>query len=201
MKLYYVPRTRATRPRWLLEELGVPYQLERLDVAAGENRRPEYLRLNPYGHVPTLVDGEVVVYESAAICLYLADKFIDHGLAPRFGSPLRGLYYQWMVFSMATLEPLIVTAYDHESRLPEAERVPAIAQGARKHFREVAGGLDQALGDREVLVGDTFTAADVMIASILAWSRLLGLLSDHPRLSDYAKRLMSRPAARRARED
>ena len=90
MKLYYAPHTRASRPRWLLEELGVPYELVRVDVAHQENRQAPYLLINPLGHVPALVDGDMTIIESAAICMYLADKFPEKKMAPAVGSPPRG---------------------------------------------------------------------------------------------------------------
>ena len=126
MKLYYVPNTRAHRCRWLLEELEVPYELHRLDLAAGEHKQPPYLELQPHGAVPVLVDGETVVFESAAICLYLADRFPERGLAPRAGDPARGAYYQWLVYSISELEPPVALTFAHKVRLPEANRVPAM---------------------------------------------------------------------------
>ena len=94
MKLYYAPQTRATRPRWMLEEIGAPYELVRLQLSKGEHKQPEYLKIHPHGAVPAYSDGEVTMFESAAICAYLADKFPDKRLAPPLGSPQRGLYYQ-----------------------------------------------------------------------------------------------------------
>src|SRR5438874_13750739 len=110
MKLYYVPRTRAGRVRWMLEELAVPYEISRLDPALRQQKDPAYLALNPNGTVPTLTDGDVTMYESAAICMYLADKFPDAGLAPPLGSRDRALYYQWIVYAMVTVEPRIINA-------------------------------------------------------------------------------------------
>jgi len=201
MKLYYVPQTRSSRPRWLLEELGVPYDIVRLDIAARDNRKAEYLALNPLGHVPTLVDGEVVIYESLAICLYLADRFPDKMLAPPPGAPERGAYLQWTVFAVATIERTIEQLYDHTARLEEADRQPRLAVAARTRFAEVAAVVDAALGERDVLVGDRFSGADVLMASVLGWGRLFGLLGDHPRLEAYARRCFGRPAAKRARQD
>src|SRR5256885_9492904 len=105
MKLYYAPQTRATRPRWMLEEIGVPYELVRLQLSKGEHKQPEYLKIHPHGAVPAYSDGEVTMFESAAICAYLADKFPDKRLAPPLGSPQRGLYYQWLVYARAHKEP------------------------------------------------------------------------------------------------
>ena len=93
MKLYFAPRTRATRPRWMLEELGHPYTIIHVDLDAKENREPGYLRVHPLGRVPVLVDGDVTIFESIAICMYLADKYLERGLAPLVSSPLRGPYF------------------------------------------------------------------------------------------------------------
>jgi glutathione S-transferase len=201
MKLFYVPQTRATRARWLLEEIGEPYELVRVDVASKENRSPEYLAKNPLGQVPTLVDGDTVVFETAAVCMYLADKFPDRKLAPPPGSPERGPYYQWIVFVPATIEPALVHYFEHNARLPEGERVPWIAEKMHHRLREVFGALARTLEGRDFIVGDHFTAADVMMASALSWARLTGLLTDFPACEAYAKRMMSRDAARRARKD
>ncbi len=201
MKLYYVPSTRAGRARWMLEELEIPYELHRLDPSVRENRQPPYLALNPLGTVPTLVDGDVVVYESLAICLYLADKFPDKGLAPPPGSPERGPYYQWSVFSMVTLEKGLDLVNLHTVRLPEDKRIPQAAEMGRARFLEAAAVLDQALADREYLVGGRFTTADLVTGAVLGWGKLFGLLGDHPRLVDYVRRQVGRPAARRSRAD
>ncbi len=99
MQLYFAPRTRASRPRWLLEELEVPYELVKLDLSKQESRTPAYVALHPFGEVPVLVDGDVTLFESSAICLYLADRFPEKRLAPSLGSPDRGPYLQWMLFA------------------------------------------------------------------------------------------------------
>ena len=103
MKLYYAPQTRAGRVRWMLEEIGAPYELVRLDMSKGDHKKPEYMKIHPHGAVPALADGDLAMFESAAICAYLADKFPEKRLAPPVGTPPRGLYYQWMIYSMATL--------------------------------------------------------------------------------------------------
>lgn len=201
MKLYYVPMTRSTRPRWLLEELGVPYELVRLDVAAHENRSAEYLALNPFGHVPTLVDGDRVVYETLAICLYLADKYYERGLAPPFESPERAPYLQWSIFSVVSVERAVEQVHEQSLWLPEEDRQPRALEKARGTFRDIATVVEQALGEREFLVGDRFTTADLMMGSVMAWARTLGLLAEHPRLELYAKQQTARPAAKRAKAD
>jgi len=202
IKLYFKEKTRATRPHWLLEELaelggGPAYERVSVDFAGGENRRPEYLRLHPHGLVPALVDGETTIFETAAICLYLADRFIEQGLAPPFGSPLRAPYYQWVAYCPATLEPAIGQYARHTRMLPEPERVPRLAEDGRRRFQECADVLTAALKGREFLVGDCFTTADLLVGGNLLWARRVGLLDAGSPLDDYLNRLLDRPAARR----
>lgn len=197
LKLYFSPRTRATRPRWLLEELGVSYELVRLDMKAGDHKKPEYLAVHPLGSVPALADGDIKIFESAAICLYLADKFADKGLAPAPGTPLRGAYYQWIVFAVTTLEPPVGEYASHALFLPPEKRDPVRAEKARENLEKIYAVLAGALQGNPFLTGK-FSAADVMIASILNWARSMKLLDEQPVLLDYVNRLVARPAAARA---
>ena len=201
MKLYYAPQTRAVRPRWLLEEIGAPYTLARLDMSKGEHKMPEYVKIHPHGAVPALVDGDVTMFESAAICAYLADKFPEKRLAPPVGSPARAPYYQWLIYSMATLEPPVLQVFSHTVMLPEAERSAAAAEEGRAKFRQIADVLTQALEGKSFLLGEQFSAADVMIGSTLIWGQMLGLLNDYPVLAAYVGRLAGRPAFQRAHAD
>src|SRR5712691_5434179 len=148
MKLYYSAQSRAVRPRWMLEEIGAPYELVRLNLAAGDQRKPQYLAVNPNGTVPTLVDGDLVLFESAAICQYLTDKFPDKKLAPPAGTPARGLYYQWIHYAMSGLEPPAVAIFLHSIQKPEAERVPAIVREAKQALAGSLRVVDRALAGR-----------------------------------------------------
>ncbi|MSP63952.1 MAG: glutathione S-transferase family protein [Myxococcales bacterium] len=201
MKLYYVPKTRAGRVRWLLEELAVPYELARLDIGTREHKQPEYLAIHPHGAVPALVDGETTLFESAAICLYLADKYAEKGLAPAPGTPDRGRYYQWIVYGVVTFEPAMTKIVAETKELPEAERAAAMADRGRTTFAEYSGVVERAIDGRTWLLGEQFSAADVILGAIVVWARSLGLLVDRPGLSAYAKRLSDRPASKRARAD
>lgn len=200
LKLYYVPMTRAMRPRWLLEELGVPYELVRLDPSRQETRTGTYLRVHPLGHVPALDDDGTVIIESAAIALHLADRFPDRGLAPAPGSPDRGRYYQWIVYAVVTVEPQVATVAE-QGRLAPGERSEQVVEKARARFREVAAPLETHLAGRSFMVGDRFTAADVVVASVLAWARSIGLLGELPACAAYAREMLSRPASKKARAD
>jgi glutathione S-transferase len=192
MKLYFAPRTRATRPRWMLEELGVAYELVPVDLAAKENREPGYLRIHPLGEVPALVDGDVTVFESIAICMYLADRFSERGLAPPLSSPLRAPYYQWLLFCASTIESAIGRSAQHGGDVAEADR-----EKARARFGAAAGVLTRALAAGDYMLGGAFSTADVIVGSNLNWARRVGLLEGHDVLSGYVDRLLARPAARR----
>jgi glutathione S-transferase len=190
------------RPRWLLEEVGAPYELVRLSLQAGDNKKPEFLKINPNGAVPALVDGDVKLFESAAICEYLADKFPEKRFAPPVGTAARGYYYQWIHFAMSAIEPPLLTIFLHTVMKPEAERIPEIVGPAREQLRAALTVLDHALGGRTVLVGNDLTAADVMVASTLAWAQMIGLLdAGIPATAAYLGRLMGRPAFQRAMAD
>jgi len=193
MKLYFAPRTRATRPRWMLEELDVPHEIVRVDLGAKENREPGYLNVNPLGRIPALVDGDVAIFESIAICLYLADRYPDRGLAPPMSSPLRAPYYQWLLFCASTVEAAIGRWAQHGGDVAEAER-----EKARARFDEAAELLARALGGGEYVVGNAFSTVDVIVGSNLNWARRVGLVDGHPALSGYLDRLLARPAALRA---
>jgi glutathione S-transferase len=200
--LYHAPQSRSGRPRWLLEEIGVPYEVKRLDLQAGDQKKPEYLKLNPNGAVPTLVDDDTVLWESAAICQYLADKFPEKNLAPKVGTPERGKYYQWVHFAMSGLEPPAVTIFLHTVFLPEAERLPQAVEGARQQLAAAAKVVDGALEGRDWILGSQFSAADVMIGSTLMWAQMMGMVgADLPNVTAYLTRCVSRPATQRANAD
>jgi glutathione S-transferase len=201
LKLYHSAQSRSTRPRWLLEEIGAPYDLVRVDMGKQEHKTPQYLQIHPHGVVPALVDGDLVLMESGAICAYLADKFPAPRLAPAVGTPERGRYYQWMFYTMATLEPPLMQVFMNTVMLPEAQRSAAQAEEGRTKFREVAEVITNALAGKPFLLGEQFSAADVMIGSTIVWAQMLGLLAEWPALAEYGQRLSSRPALQRAFAD
>jgi glutathione S-transferase len=192
VKLYFAPRTRATRPRWMLEELGVPYGLVTLDLDAKQTREPAYLRIHPMGQVPALVDGDVTIFESIAICMYLAERFPEKRLSPPASSPLRAPYYQWLLFCPSTIEPAIARWAQHGGDVTEAER-----EKARDRFSEAGDVLTGVLAAGNHMLGDSFSTVDVIVGSNLRWARSVGLLDGREVLSGYVDRLLARPAARR----
>jgi glutathione S-transferase len=195
MRLFYNKFTRATRPRWIIEEAGLPVEIVPVDLAAGEHRTEAYRKIHPLGKVPALVvDGGTIV-ESAAIVLFLADK--APGLAPLAGTPERAAYYQWCVYAAVTLEGPVARFFQ-ESRKPAAERDAAVLAEARTDFAAVCAPVAGALQDRDYLLGG-FTAADVLIASVLAWADAMGLVEDTT-LKAYLSRNKARPAFARSRQ-
>jgi glutathione S-transferase len=198
MKLYYFQQSRATRVRWMIEELGVPYELALVDMTKGEHKHPDYLKIHPMGSLPALEDNGVNLFESAAIIMHLADKYPKKGLAPAVGTLERGEYYQWILFAMTEVEAPLATLVQHTRFLPEAERSPAVIERSSKRFKAVAAVLEQRMKDREYLVGNRFTAADVVLGGVLYLASRVGQLGDDlPTLQAYSARLLGRPAAKK----
>ena len=200
LKLYYGAQTRSTRPRAVLEELGVPYELIRLDLSKGEHKTPEYLKIHPLGKVPALQDGDAIFLESVAICMYLADKFPEKKLAPALDSPARGHYYQWLLYAASTLEPLIGTVFVNTIRQPENKDLPA-TKDAQQGFATCAAMLEAALQEGPFLLGEQFSVADIIMGSMLAWARAIKLVEAHPNITAYLSRVTSRPSFQAARKD
>ena len=198
--VYGFPNSRSSRVVWAMEEAGVEYEYVHVDLKAGAGWQPEYLALNAGGKVPTLVDGDFVLFESGAICSYLGDRFPATGLTPAAGSLERARYNQWCYFVMSELEQPVWTIGKHTFVLPERWRVPAVLDTARWEFSVAARILAEGLGRREFIVGDRFTAADILIAHTLAWARAFKLPLEHDNLEAYFARLLARPAWIRARE-
>jgi glutathione S-transferase len=198
MKLYYSPMTRAGRVRWLLEELAVPYELERMTLGdAGE----AYLRVHPLGAVPALEDGEIVIHESGAIMIYLAEKYAEQKLLPPIGSRDRALCLQWLFFALTTVEPPVIDVFAEISQADETQRFMPNYESGVERFRDAAAVLENELASKEWLLGATFTIADIAMISLIAWTKAMNLLTDFPALQAYMKRGAARPANKRARAD
>jgi glutathione S-transferase len=191
IELYYTPHTRDSRPRWLLEELAVPYRLHTVDLFKGK-RNP----IHPLGSVPAVrLDGETLI-ESGAICHWLADCFPERGMAPATTDPRRARYEQWMFFVPATLEPPAFEILLHTRLLPENKRIEAVVPFATKGYQRVLRMLAKELDHDGYLLGEQFSCADIMLGTTLTW--LPGLLEDHPPLRAYKERVTARPAYERA---
>ena len=190
MRLYHVPASRSTRVLWLLEEIGQPYELT---VMKGEERQTdEHRRRQPLGRVPVLEDDEGFLFESAALCLHLADLYPDAQLNWPLGTHERALVYQWTVFAMTELEPAIIEARRHR------EDDPARAQAGVERFQAAAAAVEQALDGHEYLVGDRFSVADLVCGAVLIIAKDTGLIDELPSIEAYIERLEARPARQRA---
>jgi glutathione S-transferase len=197
--VYGVPRSRTMRVLWMLEELGVPFENVPTHFATGDTRKPEFLKINPNGHVPALVDGDTVLFESLAINLYLARKY-GRGLWPATVED-EGRAYQWTVWAMTELEEPILTTLLHRVFFPEAQREPAKADDAAERAKKPLGVLEGALASRPHLLGDAFTVADLNVASVLAWAPLARMdLGAFPKTQAWLARTTGRPAFARVNE-
>ena len=185
MKLYYNPRSRAAIAKWMLDECDADYEIVNIDLEKREHKAPAFLKINPAGKLPALVDGDSRVFETAAICLYLGDRFPDANLAPRIGAPERGRYLSLAVYSTSQLEPAM------GDMLMGTETLP---QRGWTDFETVEDVIEGELGDGAYLFGNWFTAADVMIGSMFIWKRMWGAPPGRPRLEDYVDRLLERSA-------
>lgn len=194
MKLYEFAPTRSIRARWTLQELGVEFDAETVNLLAGEHRQPKFLAINPAGKVPVLVDGDTVMTESIAIVVYLADKYSDKGLIPG-DADARAQVMRWLLFTTTELEQPLWRIARHTNIYPEDKRLPADVALAREDFIPMAEVLDRHMADREFVVGDSVTVADFVLAYTLDWAQLVGLLDGLPRLEGYMLRMYDRPHA------
>jgi glutathione S-transferase len=188
--LYHHPFSRAANAVWMLEEVGVPYELRYVDIMAGAQKAPEFLALNPMGKLPTLTDGDVAMTELAAIGLYLADRYSYGRLAPKVDDPARGAYLRWSLFAPSVIEP------------------GSMAKAAGWTFKEGQAGwgsheamltaMESAIHGRPFVTGDTFTMADVIFGGTIRYMVGFKMVEPRPAFTAYIERLSSRPALQRA---
>lgn len=192
---YTNPMSRGRIIRWMLEEVGQPYETKVLRWETGETKGADYLAINPMGKVPAIVHDGVVVTECAAICAYLADAFPQAGLAPPVNSRLRGPYYRWLFFGAGPIEQAVAAKMTNLE--PTTEQRTSLGYGC---MEDVLAAIEGAVENRAYLVGDSFTAADLYLASHLSWGMNFGTLERRPAFEVYAERHLQRPAALRADE-
>ena len=191
MKLYWAPRSRSFTALWLMEETGQPYERVLTDITAGAQKTPEYLAINPMGKVPALGDGDATLAEAAAICAYVAERYPDAKLAPPLGDPRRAKYLYWLFFSPGCIEPAIV-------QLATKIEMNPVAAGWGEAQR-VFDVLDAAVSKGPWILGDTFSAADVVIGSGLNYAvRMFKMVPPRPSFDAYLDRCAARPAFQRA---
>ena len=191
IKLYWSPRSRSFSALWLMEETGEAYERVLTDISTGAQKKPEYLAINPMGKVPAIKDGEATLAEAAAICAYVAERYPQAKLAPPIGDPLRAKYLYWLFFGPGCIEPAMVQVATKIEMNPVAA-----GWGDAKHVYDV---LDTALENGPWILGDNFSAADIVIGSALNFSvRLFKMMPARPSFDRYIDRCADRPAFQRA---
>jgi glutathione S-transferase len=194
VKLYEFGPTRSMRVRWTLQELGVEFEAVTVNMRAGEHRSAVFLKINPAGKLPVLVDGDLILTESVAIVLYLAEKYRDKGLIPTdLGA--RAHFNQWLLFTATELEQPLWRIARHSNLYPPAKRLPAEVPLAREDFTTMARVLEQHLAGREFLIGSAATVADFVLAHTLDWANEIQLLNGLPQLQADMQRMYARPHA------
>ena len=193
MKLFWAPQTRSQRAIWMLEEAGIDYEMERIDLGNPERSdNDEFLGASPMGKVPAIVDGEIAMSESAAICIYVADRYGAGTLAPAVDSPLRGKFLYWTMYTPAVVEPAMSEKFNNV----ESNR----QRSGWGDFDLMIETWDAALRGRDRVLGEQFTAADVMLGSSAIFLRMFNMLPETANLDAYADRCLARPANKRALE-
>jgi glutathione S-transferase len=189
--LYHAPRSRAFRMLWFLEELGRPYKIEEISLDKGDHKKPYFLALNPMGKVPTLIDQGVVIAETGAMMVHLADKYAPGELAPLFKEPKRPDYLKWMFFAAGVMEPAFGEKFFKWDLPPRRVAWGSFADMEATVTAGIAAGTPW-------LVGDQFSGADVFVASNLHWGLLSDLFPKEGVIADYVARCAARPALKRA---
>ena len=191
--LYWCPQTRSARAIWALEEVGADYHMERIDIRAEDRKDPPgFLAASPLSKVPAIADGKAQVADSAAIALYLADRYAQGDLAPAPDDPDRGEFLTWLFFTPSVIEPAMVEKF--------AEVKPNPASYAWGSFDRMIAALEARVDGREWVVGDRFTMADLMLTGSIQFMTMFGILDPSPPLKSYMQRGLARPAALRAQE-
>ncbi len=190
IKFYWCPQTRASRILWMLEEMGEPYEIEQVDLRNPETKSAEFLAASPMGKVPALADGSVKIADSSAIALYLADRYPASGLAPAIDDSQRGSYLYWMTFTPGVIEPAMAERFNNW----EVNR----GTSGWGDFDLMIEVLEKGLEQGPWLLGERFSAADVLVGSSVYFMKLFGILPENAVIEAYVERCLARPAYARA---
>lgn len=194
MKLYEFPPTRSIRARWLLQELGIPFEAVTVSLNKGDHQKPEYKQVNPVGKLPALVDGNFVLTESVAIALYLAEKAEGQAFIPK-DLRERASMYRWLLFTVTELEQPLWRIARNTNIYPEAERSAKDVENASREVKEMASVLEAHMQGRKYVVGDHVTVADFVLAYTLDWANEAKFLGHCPQLKAYMEQMYKRPKA------
>jgi glutathione S-transferase len=199
IKVHHARRARSARVIWLLEELGLPYDVHQLEFSPTALQTPEHLQLHPLGQIPVIEDDGVTLFESGAILEYVLERYGNGRLAPGPGSPQRPEYLQWFHYGEASLARYVSDIVRTRFGMPESTRCPDYTPFARARYRIVLAPVDKVLATREFITGPEFTAADIMIAYGIVMSRIIGELpAEFANVAAYLGRLKARPAYAKA---
>ncbi len=200
-ELYEFPPTRSQRAKWVLEELGIEYSSQMINLQEGQQNSDAYRAIHPLGVVPALKTGNYTIFESVAIVLQLIDEHPEKKLAPAVGTPERAAYYQWSVFACAELDPPIMMVFDNTMRQPERQHDAKLAARGRRDFATRADVLSKVLSDRDYLLGSDFSGADIVVGHSCFMATVTGLIGAYPELEAYYGRLQQRPGHQQAYPD
>jgi glutathione S-transferase len=192
LTLYHASPSRSSIVLWMLEEVGEPYDVKLLSLGQGDQQKPDYLAINPMGKVPALKHRDTVITESAAICTYLADEFPKAKLNVPVGTPRRGVYLKWLFFGPGCLEAAVM---DRAAPRKEEPRRGMLGYG---DFDTAMNVVAKAVEKGPWLMGEQFTAADVVIGAQIRWGTMFKMIPERPEFTAYAARIAARPAAKRA---
>lgn len=198
MKLYGYRNGRTLRALWALEEAGVDYEYVEIDLFKGEASTPEFLKINPAGKVPVLIDGEQTITESAAICLHIGERYPASGLLPAAGTSERTECYRWISFVLTEMDSALWTIAKHRFALPKEKRVDAILATAAWEYGVAANLLAAALNEKPYLTGESFSVADIVAGHTLLWAKSARVSAHSDALDSYLGALTQRPAFVRA---
>ena len=196
--IYSFPKTRGRRITWMMEELGEDYEFKLVPFGENGFKSEEFVKINPAGKVPAIQDGDLIFTESAAIVNHLGGKYPDKGLIPAAGTAERSKYDQWSYFVLTELEQPLWTIGKHKTYLPEDKHVPAIFDTAAWEFQQALKLLDGGLDGNDYILGDSFSAADILICHTLNWATKFDQPIEQDMLKEYQERVSSRDALQRA---
>ena len=193
-QLYYYPNNASLAPHFLLHHMGLDYELLLVDKKSNSQKSPEYLKLNPAGRIPTLVENGNVLFESPAICIHLCEQHPEHGLIPDIGSPLRPLFFQWLTYLNNTLQAELMVRYYPHRHTNDENTIPNVVAAQDDRIADALSVIDKQLNGNPYLLGNTLTACDFFLFMLAEWSLPIKKSPLHfPHLAAYLKRMSQHP--------
>jgi glutathione S-transferase len=197
--LHYHPSNASLTPHILLREIGAPFELALVDRSVTAQRSAAYLALNPHGRIPTLVDGDLVLYETAAVVLHIVDRFPEARLAPAVGTKERALFYRWIAHLSCSVQPEMRPYFYPEQHVADAAHADDVKRTAERRLFDMFAIIDGQLGDGPYLLGDTYSAVDPYLVMLVRWTRnATSPARLRPNLARHAERVLARPAVQKA---